>query len=79
MPEYLFTASEADIAYPKKDLNTGYRTFTICGVYSEKPVCLSFHMYSDIGADPLNVLVIMTSAREKKMKVNLASSLTAFS
>lgn len=79
IPEYLYTSTEKGIAYPKGNVNTDYRIFTLCGRYNKKPVCLSFHLYSDIGENPLTVLAILTQPNERETNTRLAERLVGVS
>ena len=77
--EYLYTSDKESYVYPKNDPNTAYRTFTLCGKYDKKPVCLSFHMYNDIGDAPFNVLAILSAPHTGAMKARLAERLAGVS
>lgn len=77
--ECLYTAGDEAVIRPKKDLDADYRAFSLCGRYGEKPVCLSFHMFHDVGETPLNVFVILSVPHTGAMKAHLARSLMAVS
>lgn len=73
--EYLFTPGGRGVIYPKGDLNRDYKTFTLCGRYDYRPVCLSFHIFQEENDRPLNVLVVLTPGRSEEMAHALARGL----
>ena len=73
--EYLFTPKGTGTAYPKGDINNDYKTFTLCGRFNYRPICLSYHMFREESGCPLNVLVVLAPERSEETARVLARGL----